>query len=125
MRSDSKRVIGKSASYTINPNGDRGGSVFTNDGAVGAVDFTLPTPNLNALGLEYRVVGVANFAVGVVGAAAGDILTKNDVAANSVKAQTAGEIVGAELLARCVKVGSGFKWQVVGVAVGHTYTVAT
>jgi len=124
MRSDSKRVIGKAASYTINPNGDRGGSVFTNDGATGAVDFTLPTPNANALGLEYRAVGVADFAVGFVGATAGDIVTKNDVAADSVKAQTAGEIIGAELLARCVKVSGGYKWQVIGVAVGHTYTVA-
>lgn len=125
MRSDSKRVVGKSASYTINPNGDRGGTVFTNDGAAGAITFTLPTPNYNALGLEYRVRGVVDQNVGFTGAAAGDILTKNDLAANSVTAQTAGEKIGAELVAICVKVSSGYKWFVAGVAVGHTYTVAT
>lgn len=121
-----QRVVPKDASYTINVSVDKAGALFTNRGAAGAVDFTLPTPSRGCLGWWYDLKLVADQTAGFVGASAGDIATKNDAAANSVKAQTGGEKIGATMRATCLETVAGtFKWLVEGIAVGHTYTVAT
>jgi hypothetical protein len=121
-----RRIVPKSASYTIKYPMDAPGTVFTNRGASGTVTFTLPTPARQLLGVPYHFTAVADYALAVAGAAAGDLLTKNDAAANSVTASTAGEIIGATIEAVCVESAEGtFKWAVAGVSVGHTFTVAT
>lgn len=120
-----RRVIDKDESYDISLLRDQTDTVFTNRGAAAEVEFGLPTPGFQYLGVRYRARGIADFAFGFVGAAAGDIVTKNDAAADSVKAQTAGEIIGAVIEAECIKTGDAtYKWAVAGLAVGHTYTVA-
>lgn len=121
-----RRVIAKAVAYAISLLRDQPDTVFTNKGAGAAVDLTLPTPAYNYLGVRYYARGVVDFGIGFVGAAAGDIVTKNDAAANSVKASTAGELLGASLIAECIETASGtYKWLVWGEAVGITYTVAT
>lgn len=121
-----RRVVDKTAAYAVSRLNDECGTVFTNRGATGGVTFTLPTPNFSYLGDFYDFRGIANFAVTVASATNGDIVTKNDAAANSVAASTAGEIIGAALRAECIRTGTDtYKWLVAGVAVGHTYTVAT
>lgn len=121
-----RRVVGKTADYTISLLRDQADTVFTNRGAAGAVVLTLPPPAYNYLGVRYYAKGVVDFGIGFAGTTAGDLVTKNDAAANSVKAQTAGELLGATLEAECIETVSGtYKWEVIGVAVGITYTVAT
>jgi hypothetical protein len=120
------RVVSKTADYTISKNTDRESTEFDNRGAVGAVNFNLPTPQPAYLGWKYYANGIADQTFGFVGAAAGDIVTKNDAAANSVKCQTGGEKIGGRLMAICIRTADNtYKWLVAGVAVGHTYTVAT
>lgn len=121
-----QRVVPKATTYSISPAVDRPGTIFTNRGASGAVDFNLFTPTRAVLGWWYDLKLVADQTGGFVAATAGDIVTKNDVAANSVKASTAGEKIGATMRATCLESAEGtFKWLVEGLAVGHTYTVAT
>ena len=121
-----RRIVPKAADYTVKYPMDAAGTEFTNRGATGTVIFTLPTPGRQLLGVSYRVRGVADYTVTVAGAAAGDLLTKNDAAANSLSAQTSGEKIGALIEAVCEESAEGtFKWAIAGVAVGITYTVAT
>jgi hypothetical protein len=121
-----RRILPKSASYTIRWPFDSSGQEFTNRGATGTITFTLPTPKRDLLGVYYRFRGVADYAFTVASAAAGDIVTKNDASANSVSASTGGELIGALIEAICEESVEGtFKWAVSGLAVGHTYTVAT
>lgn len=120
-----RRVVRKTADYTITGLNDPAETVFTNGGADGAVDLTLPPPTVHYLGWRYYAKAVADFAFGFVGASAGDIVTKDDAAADSVKASTGNEIIGAVIEAECIESASGvYQWQVAGIAVGHTYTVA-
>lgn len=121
-----RRTIPKSASFTVRYPADAPGTVFTNKGATGAVVGTLPSPGAQYLGVEYFFLGVVDQDISFAGAAAGDILTKNDLAANSVAASTSGEKIGALIRAVGVESASGvYKWAVVGQSVGHTFTVAT
>lgn len=121
-----RRVVPKSASYTITPGNDRDDTIFTTRGAAGAVTFTLPPPGRGALGRRYGFRNVVDQNMLVAGAAAGDLVTFNDLAANSVAAQTAGQKIGASMTAECIETVSGtFKWLVTGDTVGVTYTVAT
>lgn len=121
-----QRHVPKTADYTIKPPMDSAGTIFTNRDASGTVIFTLPAPGLQMLGEWYEFHGIADQTLTVAAATAGDIVTKNDAAANSVSAQTAGEKIGAKLKAICVESAAGvYKWAVSGLAVGHTYTVAT
>lgn len=121
-----RRVVDKTAAYAVSRLNDECGTIFTNRGAVAGVTFTLPTPNFSYLGDFYDFRAIADYALTVAGATAGDVVTKNDAAANSVAASTAGEIIGASLRAECIRTGQDtYKWLVYGLAVGHTYTVAT
>lgn len=121
-----RRVVEKTADYSISRLRDAAGTIFTNMGADGAVIFTLPTPTFHYFGDFYDFTVVADQNVTVAGAAAGDILTLHDVAANSVAVSTSSQKIGATLRAECVRTAaSTYKWHVYGTAVGHTYSVAT
>lgn len=116
-----RRVVAKTADYTINAVVDKSGQVFTNEGAAGAVIFTLPQPNLALRGCFYEFLSIADQDVTVKTATADTLRTKNDAAADSLAASTTNEKIGALMRAIC----DGSKWNVSGLAVGHTYTVAT
>lgn len=121
-----RRVVAKTADYTINPALDSPGTVFTNGGASGAVIFTLPAPGQGTRGWWYRFVVLADQNVTVKTATADTLLTKNDAAADSVAVSTSGEKIGAVMEAQCVETAAGtFRWAVAGLSVGHTFTIAT
>lgn len=117
-------IVAKTANYqVVSPfaaaGGDPSGTLFTTRGAGGAVTFTLPVITALLAGVEYEFTGVANQNIGVA-AAAGTVITFNNVAATSVTASTAGGKIGAHFKAIC----DGISWHVIGDAVGVTYTVA-
>lgn len=116
-----RRVVAKTADYTIKPPMDAPGTTFTNRGASGAVIFTLPAPGENVKGYWYRFVSHAAQDVTVKTATADTLVTKNDAAADSVAASTTNEEIGAVIEAFC----DGTSWFVYGLSVGHTFTVAT
>jgi hypothetical protein len=120
-----RRVIAKTADYTIAYPMDAPGTVFTNDGAVGAVAFTLPAANIELLGVEYFFRGIADQTITVKPPVADTAVGFNDAAIDSLAASTGGQKIGAEIKAQCVKSGGSPAWMISGTAVGHTYTVAT
>jgi hypothetical protein len=120
-RLEMRRVVAKTADYTIKPPMDSPGTVFTNRGASGAVIFTLPAPGENVKGYWYRFVGHAGQNITVKTATVDTLVTKNDAAADSVALSTAGELIGGVMEAYC----DGTSWFVYGISVGHTFTVAT
>lgn len=88
--------------------------------------FTLPTPNRGLLGYWYRFLGVADQNIVVAAPAVDTLLVKNDAAADSLAMSTSGEKIGGEIEATCIETSAGvYRWAAVGIAVGHTYTVAT
>lgn len=113
-------VVAKTADYTVTA-ADHD-TIFTNQGAGGAVIFTLPAI---AKGLKYRFFCEADQTI-TVASAAGDIMVCfNDAAADSISFSTATEKVGGavEVLANA----DGTKW-LVFVMLGaetQTPTIAT
>lgn len=122
-----RRVVAKTANYTVNPNLDSAGTIFTNAGAAGTITFTLPAITSRAfLGFWYRFRGVADQTVTVATAVADTLLTLNDVAADSLSFSTGGQKIGAEIEAIVIETSPGvFRWAAAGQAVGFTYTIAT
>jgi hypothetical protein len=120
-----RRVVAKTASATINPNADDPGTLFTNDGASGAVALTLPAPSLRTLGFWYEFAGVADQDISFVAPTADTAIALNDVAADSLAASTSGQKIGALLRAVCVRNGTSYKWLLQTLANGATGTVAT
>jgi hypothetical protein len=116
-----RRVVAKTADYTVNPSVDSPGTTFTNRGATGEVIFTLPAPNAGLKGHWYRFKAHADQNVKVKTTTVDTLIALNDAAADSVALQTGGQLIGGEMEAFC----DGTSWFVSGVAVGHTYTVAT
>lgn len=121
-------IVNKQANYTILPT-DPCGTCFTNGGDNGAIVFTLPAPTVNLLGkwfLFHNIVTTEQDMT-VATATADTMITKNDVAADSVAMSTTGEKIGGLAIAICVDAdGAGtYKWSVTGLSVGHTFTVAT
>lgn len=114
-------VRAKTADYTILPANDPSFTIFTNRGAAGAVNFTLPAPSGALEGVVYFFLGVADQNILVVAATVDTLLALNDVAADSVAMSTAGGKIGGLMIALC----DGTAWAVVGAAVGGTFTVAT
>jgi hypothetical protein len=124
-----KRFVAKTADYTIlSPltagGGDRSGTIFTNRGAVGTVNFTLPAPALALAGVHYDFVTVAAQIMGVLTATADTLITDNDATADSLS--TAARI-GVQLRLVC----DGTSWiatlasGVPAAAFAQTGTVAT
>ncbi len=121
-----RRHVRKAASYTVNPAVDACGTTFTNDGAVGAITFTLPKPTAGLLGQWFRFRGVVAQNIIVAAQAVSQLITLNDVAANSIAMQTGGQIVGGCIEVECVQTAvGGYQWLCNGITVGVTYTVVT
>jgi hypothetical protein len=116
-----RRVIAKTADYTVSLARDRSGSVFTNRGAGGTVVFTLPPASAAAKGYTYEFRGVADYAITVASAVADTLVALNDAAADSVSASTASGLIGARIDAFC----DGTQWFANVVAIGVTQTIAT
>lgn len=117
-----QKVIIKTADYTIVTGTDPSGAVFTNRGAAGTVIFTLPAPSQAIKGTFYDFLAVvAAQTVTVKTATVDTLITKNDLTADSVSLSTSGEIIGGAMRAIC----DGTSWVLVGLSVGHTFTVAT
>lgn len=128
-----QRIVPKTADYTIlSPltagGGDRSGTIFTNRAAGGTVIFTLPAPAAALAGVFYDFLGIADFTITVKTATADTLIAANDIAADSLSAQTAGQLIGACIRAVC----DGTSWVAMGLTPGKgadttttTYTVAT
>lgn len=115
-----RRIINKTASYTVNPAiPDSPGTLFTTRGAGGAVTFTLPAPGAALKGWFFDFVNVVAQNM-IVSAGAGKAVTFNNLAAASLAAQTGGQLIGAMIRATC----DGTSWLLEGVTIGVTYTVA-
>src|SRR5438128_10840859 len=114
-------IRAKTADFTLDPTTVRCGTLFTNEGAGGAVTCTLPQlSNVDQWkGYWIEFFGVADQTFGFAGTA-GKVVTFNNAAATSVKAQTGGQKIGARIRATW----NGTKWHVTGEGVGATYTVA-
>jgi hypothetical protein len=114
-----RRVLAKTAAYTIKPPQDRPGLTFTNRGATGSVTFTLPTPNAGVKGWWYDFLVHADQSLIVAGAAAGAIATSGNAAANNVSFETASKKIGGRILAMC----DGTQWICVGIRAGSGFCV--
>ena len=107
-------VYRKSANYTVVA-GDNG-LLFL---ATAAVTFTLPTKQ-NGLAFRFQQTADGNLVI----AGAGDIVHKNNAAANTVTFSTAGEKIGSQVLVECVYTAAAtLKWLVSNLG-GTTATVA-
>jgi hypothetical protein len=121
-----RRYIPKSSAYTIDPYKDRPGTTFTNLGASGSVTFTLPAPTKDLKGWYYRFKVVADQDVVVATATADTLLVLNDAAGDSLAVSTSSQKIGALIEAEIIETAAGtFRWAASGLAVGHTYTIAT
>jgi hypothetical protein len=113
-------VAAKTAAYTILPS-DPNGSLFTNRGAVASVTFTLPAVTAVPSGTFYWFIGIAAQNMIVAAATADTLVTRDDVAADSIAIQTANGIIGSAIKL----VNDGTQWIALGETVGATYTVVT
>lgn len=120
-----RRVVAKTADYTINPNADDAGTIFTNAGATGAVNFTLPAPSIRTLGDWYEFMGVADQNLTVTAPTADTAIALNDTAADSLALSTSSQKIGGLLRATCVKGASTYQWVLQALANGAAGTVAT
>jgi hypothetical protein len=87
-----KRVVAKTADYTVLAADND--TIFTNQGASGAVIFTLPTL---ARGLHFTFFSEAAQNITVTSAAVDTIVTHNDLAADSVALATASRQIGGSI----------------------------
>lgn len=117
-----QRIIAKTDDYSVVTTDN--GTLFTNEGAAKAINFTLPAPDV---GLRYEFHVVADYGVTVTAATAGQLIVFNDVAANSVAFSTSGDLIGGHITVIGL---SSTKWLVIpstfadGVMV-QTLTIAT
>lgn len=111
-------VIARTADLTLTVADNN--TLFTNQGATGAVNFTLPAC---AVGLRYRFLCEANQNLTVT-APAGTLVAFNNAAATSVALSTANQRIGGSF--EVVANADGTKWLVVpGLAsITQTVTVA-
>ena len=117
-----RRIVRKTAAYTIRPPFDRPGTTFTNAGATGSVTITLPAPTKAVFGWWYRFKALAAETFVVAAPTADTLVALSDAAADSVSVPT----IGGEIEAVCIETSAGvYRWAASGIAVGHTYTVNT
>lgn len=112
-------VVAKTGDYSVTE-ADHD-TLFTNRGAAGAVNFTLPATAEK--GLRYSFYVVADQNVTVTGGTADTMVTANDAAADSVAWSTSSEKIGGGFDVY----GDGTSWLVISHLAqdGHTVTVAT
>lgn len=109
-------VAAKTGNYTIGTNAtDAFGTVFTNEGASGAVTFTLPSPTSGAY---YFFAGVADQNI-VITAGSAIAVTVNNAAATSITYSTALQKIGSFAVA----IATGTKWLLINLGT-NTATVA-
>ena len=108
-------ITAKTSSYNVTA--AETGTIFTTEGASGAVTFTLPTA---ADGLYYMFVAAEDQNMTITYGTNDKIITFNDIAADSVIFSTANEKAGAMVLA----FSDGAKWFVINLS-PNTATVTT
>lgn len=112
-------VLPKTADYTLTA-ADLGG-FFTTRGAAGAVIFTLPAVSASYKGASVEFYNAVDQDMTIAGTA-GELITFNDAAANSIAFSTSSEKLGAYVKAVC----DGTSWLIIqGVGETQTATVAT
>ncbi len=112
--------VAKTASYTVKP--EDIGTIFTNEGAAGEVDFTLPKLAAVSAGFWVEFFTAADQTCKVISGDADKMIVHNDVAADSISFETAGDLIGSY----CKVVSNGSKWLVfLGLDDGVTVTIAT
>lgn len=116
----SPRIAAKTADYTVKSY--ETGSFFTTTGAAGAVNFTLPT--IASGPWIFTFVAGAAHNLTVTSETADTIVTFNDLAADSIAASTASEIIGAGFEA-FTDGTTLFVLQKYGVSHRQTATIAT
>ncbi len=84
-----RQVVAKTADYTVTASDNN--TIFTNAGASGAVNFTLPTI---AKGLRYRFFVEADQTLTVTSVVADTLVVFNDAAADSIAFSTSSEKIG-------------------------------
>lgn len=115
------RQITKTSDYTVLANDD--GTEFNNLGASGTVIFTLPAAAATLIGMKVKFRACVLAQTLTVAGTAGELITFNDIAANSVSLQTGNEIAGGEIEATCI---SAAKWFIsLRTEETQTVTVAT
>lgn len=113
-------IMALTASYTINVADS--GKFITTRGASGAVVVTLPTVSTGFAGVEFSIFNAVDQDLTLTAQTNGQIMFKNDVAANSVAYSTAAEKIGGAFRAVC----DGTSWLVMPLAEeAQTITVAT
>ena len=113
------KIVVKTSSYTITP--DDFGTVFTTRGATAAVTFTLPSAGSTNNGDWVLFISVADQNMIVAGADE-EIVTFNDLTADSIAYQTASEKIAGAFLA----ISDGTSWAVMPIASEtQTITVAS
>jgi len=103
--------VAKTANYTITR--AETGTRFTNTGATGAVQFTLPALSPN---LVYGFLVIADQSVTVVSAAGTDIVWANNAGKSSLAFSTSSEKIGGAL--RFTSNQAGTKWYVENESAG-------
>jgi len=114
-----RTVSAKAADYAVTV-GDSG-KVFTTTGATGAVIFTLPAASATYTGFDIYVVNTVDQDMTISGTA-GELIFKNDLAANTLAYSTSGEKIGGGWHIVC----NGTKWICMPLAEeAQTITVTT
>lgn len=98
-------IAAKTADYTVLEADNN--TLFTNRGALAAVNFTLPVTAKK--GLRYSFYAVADFTLKVTSGTADTLVTLHDPTADSVALQTANKIIGGSFDV----VGDGTGWLVI------------
>ncbi len=112
-------IVAKTAAYTITA--AESGTLFTNRGATAAVTFTLPAVTGLPIGTKYSFYGVSAYGYTVASNGSLDnIVSKNDVAADSITATTTSLMISAAVSV----IWDGTAWLAKQESVGPTYTVA-
>lgn len=115
-----KTVANTDGSITIDAT--HSGKMITTRGAGGATTVTLPTVAAGFTGVHFHVFNCVDQDLTLSAQTAGEIMFKNDLAANSVAFSTAGEKIGAAAFVMC----DGTSWLVMPLAEeATTITVAT
>lgn len=113
------RVQAKTADYTVVAADN--GKMFTTRGAAGTVIFTLPAVTSAFTGHRNWFVNLAAQTMTISGTA-GELVTFNDLAANTVSLQTGSELIGGGFMVVC----DGTSWLVLPMTEEtQTVTVAT
>ena len=95
----------KTADYTLTE-ADRD-ILWTNEGDADAINFTLPATAKKDLAYYFYVVADFNFTI--TAGTADTMIVHNDIAADSISFQTAGELIGNHVAV----IGDGSKWKVI------------